>query len=171
MPRSYKQRVCYLCGKVEESKWKRHWERNHPGQEIKELDDGRLPVAPHSNNWEKALVSDLAAKYLFTLQRLAKQSTLEEVKEVPPSDELPEEPIIVEPVAPIEQIPQPKVTVHEDLVEQASKLSYAAQLKMAAKLLGNVGSSLEKDCERLRLWIHTHSTDKPLPSMMTPRDR
>jgi hypothetical protein len=126
-----------------------------------------LPVAPHSNNWEKALIGDLAAKYLFTLQRLAKQSTVEEVKQVPAS----EEPIIVEPVAPIEQAPQPKVTVPEDLMEQASKLSYAAQLKMAAKLLGNVGSSLEKDCERLRLWIHTHSTDKPLPSMVTPRDR
>jgi len=40
MPNKYKNKVCSICGKSESVNWKRHWERRHPGNPLKELELG-----------------------------------------------------------------------------------------------------------------------------------
>ena len=57
------------------------------------------------------------------------------------------------------------------LLQEAMKLSYTAKMKMAARLLDSVGTTLRSDCERLRFWIHTRPFEDSLPSVITPRDR
>jgi hypothetical protein len=40
MPKQYKNKVCFICGKSEGAHWARHWKNRHPGIEVKELELG-----------------------------------------------------------------------------------------------------------------------------------
>ncbi len=51
MPNVYSHKVCAICGKSQSSHWGRHWSRNHPNSEIKELALGEVPSSPFKDNW------------------------------------------------------------------------------------------------------------------------
>ena len=39
----HKTKRCAICGKTEKSHWRRHWARQHPGEEPRELKEGKRP--------------------------------------------------------------------------------------------------------------------------------
>jgi molybdopterin synthase catalytic subunit len=51
------------------------------------------------------------------------------------------------------------------------KLTYTAQMKMAARLLDSVFGTLQTNSDRLRLWIHHRPIEVDIQSVVTPRDR
>ena len=51
------------------------------------------------------------------------------------------------------------------------KLTYTAKMKMAGKLLENVGATLQADLDRLSLWIYCRPFKDSFRSDLTPRDR
>ena len=51
MPRTYKIKVCAICGKAEGSNWSHHWKRQHPSHQPQELVPGEAPTDPIDDNW------------------------------------------------------------------------------------------------------------------------
>jgi len=184
MPRTHQHHVCRQCGKVETKHWTRHWATKHPKKPITELADGELPLVPFSNNWASFFDGPLKTKYFMTLQLASVDQGTEEMKQPPTVSEspmIPTHPIEaaanVGPTQPSSNpLPPDHHPDHSDavpkvLLQEAMKLSYTAKMKMAARLLDSVGTTLRSDCERLHLWIHTRPFEDSLPSVITPRDR
>lgn len=53
-----------MCGKSEGPNWRRHWQRRHPGDEIKELIPGEEPLEPYDENW-LFLINDIETRKIF----------------------------------------------------------------------------------------------------------
>ncbi len=51
MPKTYRHKVCSLCGKSEGMNWARHWKNQHPAAVIKELVPGDIPCKPFDDSW------------------------------------------------------------------------------------------------------------------------
>ena len=47
----YRAKVCAECGKIETNHWKRHWQRQHPGLQIREKDLDEALAHLKSENW------------------------------------------------------------------------------------------------------------------------
>ena len=43
----HKTRRCAICGKAETRHWRRHWATQHPGEEPRELEEGKRPQEAH----------------------------------------------------------------------------------------------------------------------------
>jgi len=64
MPKTYKIKICTNCGKAEGKNWARHWKKQHPVEEIKELFPGEAPSHPFDDNWVY-LIKNKKLKELF----------------------------------------------------------------------------------------------------------
>ena len=64
MPTNHKIKVCSYCGKSEGKNWARHWNQQHPSEEIKELAPGQAPNTPFDENW-LYIINDKTVQELF----------------------------------------------------------------------------------------------------------
>ena len=55
-------KVCSICGKVETTHWKYHWNTKHATSKIKELEVGLGPLSPLEGWWD-LLPENLKEKY------------------------------------------------------------------------------------------------------------
>jgi len=75
MPKSYRNKVCSICGKSEGMHWARHWKNQHPTAAIKELVPGDVPLNPFDESW-LYLIKPLSIRELYM--------TPAKIEEVPP---------------------------------------------------------------------------------------
>ena len=56
------QFVCGVCGSVQDKNWGRHWDTQHPGLEIFELDEEFGPYESWCDNWHAIMKAELEGK-------------------------------------------------------------------------------------------------------------
>ena len=47
----HKNKLCAICGKIENRNWAYHWKQQHTGSKARELVPGEVPEDAYDDNW------------------------------------------------------------------------------------------------------------------------
>ena len=69
----HKNKLCGICGKIENRNWAYHWKQQHKGSKARELVPGEVPQDQYDDNWQfiaKNKVEKIFYKYATAMGML-----------------------------------------------------------------------------------------------------